>query len=310
MGDKHTAIRRQLGGSRRVIGGSFAIGCIATVLTAFICYFGYAIFQPDWLQSSIGVSVPLIVPALVAPPVAALVYHFTDTASAERTLRHYLAQELDQEIRRRRRLEAQVAQLSKRDPLTGLSSRGHLWETARQAIARSRRNNRPLTVAMVGIDNFHDVQNEHGDAAADTLLCEVAKICAASLREVDMIGRATDTTFAILLEDTDREAAKQVAIRLRRLVNNRTTGPDTQQVPASISMGITEIALENQSFDDAVGIAEGALGSARKAGMGQICLVSAPVREAAPPPQEPGEDRAGDVVRPRAATPARAPAAA
>ena len=298
-----------------MISGSFAIGCAATILTAFICYFGYAIFQPDWLQSSVGVSVPLIVPALVTPPVAALIFHFSDAASAERTLRQYLAQELDQEIRRRRRLESQVALLSKRDPLTGLSSRSHMWDAARQAIARARRHNRPVAVAMVGIDNFDDIQKEHGNAAADTLLCDVAKICATSLREVDTIGRATDTTIAILLEDTDREAAKQAAIRLRHLVNNRTAGPDSEQLPASISMGVAEISPGDQSFDDAVGIAESALKSAQKAGMGQICLVygAADKTAAAPaPPQErPAASLTGDdVVHPQAVMPVRAPAAA
>ena len=309
MSDKQHTIRQQYAGSRRIISGSFAIGCVATVLTAFICYFGYAIFQPDWLESSIGVSVPIIVPALITPPIAALIFHFNDAASAERTLRQYLAQELEQEVRRRRRLESQIALLSKRDPLTGLASRTHLWDCARQAVARSQRHQRPLTVAMIGIDDFSAAKSQYGEAAADTLLCEVAKICATSLREVDTVGRATDDTFAVLLEDTDIETAKDVAVRLRRLVNNRTTGADAEQAPATISMGLAQLAQEDQNFDDALGIAEGALRTAQKAGMGQICLaaVPAPAPAAAAPAAPPA---AQDSAAPAEAAPEREPVAA
>jgi diguanylate cyclase (GGDEF)-like protein len=293
MGDRQNNIRLQLGNPRRVIGGSFAIGGLATLLTAFICYFGYALFQPEWLQSSIGMSVPLVVPALVAPPVAALVFHFSDIAAKENAMRKYLAQELTQETRRRRRLEAELARLSKSDPVTGLVSRDHLWDRAKQAIARAQRHKRALSLATIAIDNFADLNQKHGHATADKVLREVAAIFLASVRDVDVVGRATDDTFALLLEDTDLERAEMTAIRLRRLVNNRTASALGPNFAATVSMGVVEIDPTTQTFDSALTVAEEALQAALKAGMGQICLISEPVPpatgEALPEQATPGQ---------------------
>ncbi len=305
MVDGQNNIRRQLGNSRRVIGGSFAIGGLATVLTAFICYFGYALFQPEWLQSSIGMSVPLVVPALVAPPVAALIFHFSDAAAKETAMRHYLAQELTQETRRRRRLEAELARLSKSDPVTGLVSRNHLWDRAKQAIARAQRHKRPLSLATIAIDNFGDLNQKHGHATADKVLCEVAAIFMASVRDVDVVGRATDDTFALLLEDTNLEQAELAAIRLRRQVNTRVASALGPNIAATVSMGIVEIDPAEQTFDGALTVAEEALRAALKAGMGQICLMSEPV-QLAPQEARPKEATREEATAQEAATPEEA----
>jgi hypothetical protein len=75
------------------------------------------------------------------------------------------------------------------DSLTGLASRGHLLALARAAHQVARRFGRPLSALMIDLDRFKTINDEHGHGVGDAVLREVACRCAASLRDVDVIGR-------------------------------------------------------------------------------------------------------------------------
>lgn len=258
---------------RRILGSSFLIGITATVLTAFICYFGYAIFYPEWLKSTLGITMPVIIPALIAPPVAGLVFYHVELASTERAKREHALALLRQEVERRRRAEEKLSRQAKVDPLTGAASRAHLRDRTQQAAARARRHNRPLTLAMVGIDEFHLLNQRLGHEGGDQILQFVASVCQSGLRDVDVVGRYSDDRFVLLLEDTTLNQGRLVAERLKRAAQQQPLATAGGEITVTTSYGLMQMDPKSHTVDDGFAWAEHALIHAQSTGHAQVCVV-------------------------------------
>ena len=110
--------------------------------------------------------------------------------------------------------------LSRHDMLTGLlNSRGFLDRAATE-VSRARRSRGFLTVALLDLDRFKEVNDTFGHASGDALLSEVADICRRRLRSTDIAARLGSDEFAILMPDTDPDGARVVLEIIRRFVAN------------------------------------------------------------------------------------------
>jgi diguanylate cyclase (GGDEF)-like protein len=117
-------------------------------------------------------------------------------------------------MRHRVRLE------SHSDELTGaLNRRGFEAKTAAE-IRRALRHERPLTVALLDLDKFKDVNDEAGHAAGDYVLRAVSAQWMSMSRSTDIVGRLGGDEFAMLLPETDAEEAAALMLRLRRFASH------------------------------------------------------------------------------------------
>jgi diguanylate cyclase (GGDEF)-like protein len=121
----------------------------------------------------------------------------------------------------RAELVAQLSAQAVTDELTGLANRRALHGHLEDAMARSRRDRRPLSVLVVDLDGFKEVNDRNGHAFGDQLLREVSQAWQGVLREVDMLGRIGGDEFAVVLEDTDETGALEVITRLDKAVQGR-----------------------------------------------------------------------------------------
>ncbi|HEX8573887.1 MAG TPA: diguanylate cyclase [Allosphingosinicella sp.] len=110
---------------------------------------------------------------------------------------------------------AELRRIATTDPLTGLWNRRHLLERIEAEIGRSRRGGRPLCVAIIDVDHFKRVNDEHGHPAGDEVLRVLAGLLKEAVRSSDVVGRIGGEEFAILMPETDRAQAKLVCERLR-----------------------------------------------------------------------------------------------
>ena len=109
------------------------------------------------------------------------------------------------------RLEAMLFE----DPLTGLANRRFILTQLAGAVSAARRHGRPLSIAIVDIDHFKAVNDEHGHAAGDRVLAAVARSLREHLRAEDQLGRLGGEEFLALLPDADAAAAAAAAEKLR-----------------------------------------------------------------------------------------------
>lgn len=130
----------------------------------------------------------------------------------------------------RERLEHQ----SVRDALTGTFNRRYFEESLEQALAREQRRPRGLTLVMVDVDHFKAVNDTHGHDAGDDVLRKIAQTLQQSVRASDLVCRFGGEEFAILLLETDAEAARrrteaivQACRTSQPMAHGRAIGPVT-----------------------------------------------------------------------------------
>lgn len=112
--------------------------------------------------------------------------------------------------RRSRRLE----ELSQTDGLTGLSNRNKIHEDYRREFERCRRYGRPLSVMVLDIDNFKQVNDELGHVVGDSIIAETARAIRAGIRTGDSVGRWGGEEFLLICPETEAGDAAAVANRV------------------------------------------------------------------------------------------------
>ena len=141
------------------------------------------------------------------------------------------------------------------DGLTGLVNHRVFQERLQSEVTRSRRHNRPLSLAMIDIDGFKQLNDAFGHQVGDGVLSTVARHLAASVRANDTVARIGGDEFALLLPETDAAAAVLVAERVHDRLRRDTSNPGTT---ITLSTGLCDMQYAS-SADDLIRFADGAL---------------------------------------------------
>jgi diguanylate cyclase (GGDEF)-like protein/PAS domain S-box-containing protein len=159
------------------------------------------------------------------------------------------------------------------DYLTLASNRGYFMEQAELELNRAVRYGNALSLLMLDIDFFKQVNDAHGHRAGDAVLKKLVEVCREILREVDIIGRIGGEEFAILLPETASDEAVDVAERLREVMEN-TKVPLEDGLPLrfSLSIGVTSLTSKDDNVDVLLNSADKALYSAKNSGRNKVCV--------------------------------------
>jgi diguanylate cyclase (GGDEF)-like protein len=166
---------------------------------------------------------------------------------------------------RARNLKARMV----RDSLTGLYNHTHILQLLEDCSFRARRENKPLSFAMLDIDHFKRVNDSHGHPMGDRVIKSLALFLKQRLRKTDYIGRYGGEEFAVVMPDTDLAAAWGVLDEIRQRFAEIHYPAQPADLCCTFSAGVVEIAEE----DDALMMAsqaDEALYRAKKAGRNQV----------------------------------------
>ena len=123
------------------------------------------------------------------------------------------------------------------DALTGILNRRAILERLEAELSRARRENRPLTVAMIDLDHFKQVNDTLGHEAGDVVLRESVRRIRSILREYDSVGRYGGEEFLVVLPGVDSIAAKSVLERVRTAVAEHTIRIAEKEIRVTVSLG-------------------------------------------------------------------------
>jgi diguanylate cyclase len=151
------------------------------------------------------------------------------------------------------------------DTLTGVPNRAAFDERISAEFARHQRHHRKLSLAVIDIDKFKDVNDAFGHKAGDKVLRNVAQICANNVRNGDLFARYGGEEFALVLPETGLEQAHIVAEKLREEIANKRFSYNKQRVPITVSIGIAEVK-ERETEENTFSRADQALYIAKQRG--------------------------------------------
>lgn len=167
----------------------------------------------------------------------------------------------------------QAQALARTDSLTGLFNRRYFIEQAERELVRATRHRIPLSVLMIDIDHFKEINDTWGHNGGDTVLQQIAHLIREALREEDILGRVGGEEFAVVLIGADKEHALYAAQRIRSAVANAVLAlPDDQSVKVTLSVGITQLNEQGISLEDLLRKADRALYQAKGSGRNMVMM--------------------------------------
>ncbi|MEH6567319.1 MAG: GGDEF domain-containing protein [Halopseudomonas sp.] len=159
------------------------------------------------------------------------------------------------------------------DSLTGTSNRLALNQNLERDIRQSQRSQQPLSLLVLDIDHFKQVNDRYGHAYGDAALKAVANCITDSLRSVDGLYRLGGEEFVVLLNSTSLDAARMVAERIRKSVENMQFELDSQPIPLTVSLGLATLHADDNA-SSLINRGDHLMYDAKRLGRNRVCVES------------------------------------
>ena len=163
-------------------------------------------------------------------------------------------------------IQEQLRHQALHDHLTGLWNRRAIREHLERELHRAAREGSPVAVAIADIDHFKQVNDLHGHAAGDDVLCETVDRMRCVMRDYDAIGRYGGEEFLIVLPGSQGEDALNFAERIRKAVAAAPMEAGGVRGPVTISLGVAWTADGSADADALIQLADAALYRAKASG--------------------------------------------
>ncbi|MGQ9497617.1 MAG: diguanylate cyclase domain-containing protein [Desulfotomaculales bacterium] len=182
------------------------------------------------------------------PAIQGTLVDLTERWQKDLSLRTHVT-EVDRVARRLKEINARLvkaqrltARLARTDPLTKLANQRAFHKELQKACLNAMRTGSPLTVLVLDLDNFKEVNDRFGHQRGDSLLVQAADLLRAELRQKDLVARIGGDEFAVLLPGVDAAQATRVAERIRQ--RSREVLTAAIGVPVGFSVGLASACGE------------------------------------------------------------------
>jgi diguanylate cyclase (GGDEF)-like protein len=244
------------------------------------------------LYASLSFFIPIMIPSVIflfvyggsAGSVTAftlIIYSITALYLLKKSNKAYqqsicLNFEHTQEIEKRKQIEKQLHDISRKDSLTNLFNRRYFDEMLEIEIGRAKRNNLPLCLIMFDIDCFKEYNDKYGHVSGDNCLIQIAEIAQSLVsRQGDMVARYGGEEFAIILPNIELDGAVWFANNLQERIKNENiahTGTKVANIQCvTVSLGVTNLILgEETTASELIENADVALYEAKNRGRNRV----------------------------------------
>lgn len=178
------------------------------------------------------------------------------------------------EITELHQLRDELEQQATVDALTGIHNRRFFYRAAEREFSGSSRYDQPTSLLILDIDNFKNINDTFGHQTGDQVLQNFAQHCKDEVRNCDLVGRIGGEEFAILLPQTDAQAAMILAERLCHSFVGLNLTNDSKPIEVSVSIGVASREQDDRSIEPLIKRADQALYKAKRSGKNKVCSSS------------------------------------
>jgi len=181
--------------------------------------------------------------------------------------------ELERALTRQEALVAELAELSLRDPLTGLHNRRHADHELPRQLAAAERYDHPMSMAMADLDHFKTVNDDYNYAVGDEVLRRFARILEGTCRTTDVVTRYGGEEFLVMMPQTAMDQGFVVCERLRLEVERHPWHEVVPGLAVTVSIGIADTA-HSGGLVTLVAASDTALHRAKREGRNRVVSIS------------------------------------
>jgi diguanylate cyclase (GGDEF)-like protein/PAS domain S-box-containing protein len=186
-----------------------------------------------------------------------------------------------EDISDRKKIEGELSFRASHDELTRLGNRRAVDEQLSQEVARAARYGHVLSVVMIDIDHFKQVNDSFGHPVGDQVLKRLAEALRDAIRRIDFVGRFGGEEFLMVLPQLDHDAALLTAERLRKMVESNPVKTSNHTINITVSLGVATMPEHGGTAEDLLKQADNAMYAAKAGGRNQVAsaanLVEAPL---------------------------------
>lgn len=165
---------------------------------------------------------------------------------------------------------SKLEQLAITDPVTGLTNHRYFQERIREETERSLRHGRIFSLIMIDVDHFKAFNDRYGHPEGDKALAQLAHLLKTATRSADTVSRYGGEEFAMVLPETDKSAAREVAERIRRDLENTALGNIKKPHMITLSLGVASFPDDGKTADQIINAADQALYYAKERGRNRV----------------------------------------
>jgi diguanylate cyclase (GGDEF)-like protein len=163
-----------------------------------------------------------------------------------------------------------VAYLANIDPLTKSMTRHHFFSIAETEFLRFSRYRRHFSVLVLDADQFKNINDTYGHYVGDMVLRSLSLVILEQKRTQDTYGRLGGEEFGLLLPETNLEQARVVAERIQKTWAQTPCDVEGKMIYSTVSIGVTEVNAQDQSFEDVLRRADRMMYKAKEAGRNNV----------------------------------------
>jgi two-component system cell cycle response regulator len=173
-----------------------------------------------------------------------------------------------------KRANHRIDELSSTDDLTGLMNMRSFNRKAQEELLKSRRLNKPVSVLLINLDRFSEINHRWGFQAGNSVLLETSQRIRKALRSIDFVARVGADEFFVLLAETDLANAEFTAERIRDSIQAQPYKEHKDAATLTASIGIAGVSSAEDSLSDLFHFTSEALRSAKNGGQNRIEIYS------------------------------------
>lgn len=160
--------------------------------------------------------------------------------------------------------------LSKTDVLTGLWNRGYLEEMLEMEFKRAKRNKEDISIILIDLDHFKNVNDTYGHQAGDEILRKASQRIKESVRETDFVGRYGGEEIVVILPEANTEVATKIAEQIRVKLAQEPVVFQEHSIPVTASFGVSHLRNEHENHLMVFSEADEALYRAKELGRNRV----------------------------------------